>query len=464
MSDPIVRRLDAFPDLLDLHCANPERYPHLLESVTAPGPQARFDILFAFPGESIVLDAAGQLSGSADAITDADFLTAFDRCWCRHAVTMPQAHPEGLPFYGGWFVYLSYELAAQIEPSADLPAALSTLPIAHAQRFSSAVIRDHERHCTWLVGARETGTVETMAVDMRRCRDASTRAPLATQSFLKNGWQEDPAEHYLAAIDRVREYILAGDVFQVNLSRAWRGRLGADATAPAIYRRLRQENPAPFAALATWGRRAILSSSPERLIRVQNGKVETRPIAGTRPRAVTTAADHARSAELLIHPKERAEHVMLIDLERNDLGRICRTGSIEVNELMVLESYAHVHHIVSNIRGELIADVTPGKILRAVFPGGTITGCPKVRCLQIIAELEGHGRGAYTGSCGYVTDELNMDFNILIRTLTMEDEIISVRAGAGIVADSVPKRELDETRAKAQGLLLALERGGRNYL
>jgi len=188
--------------------------------------------------------------------------------------------------------------------------------------------------------------------------------------------------------------------------------------------------------------------------------VETRPIAGTRPRDEERQRDQAYSSELLAHPKERAEHVMLIDLERNDLGRISRPGSVEVNELMVLESFAHVHHIVSNVRGRLCAGVTPGEVIRAVFPGGTITGCPKVRCMEIIAELEGVGRGAYTGSMGYLNRDGSLDLNILIRTLVMAGGKVSFRAGAGIVADSVAERELEETRAKARGLLLAVGDSG----
>jgi anthranilate synthase component 1 len=201
---------------------------------------------------------------------------------------------------------------------------------------------------------------------------------------------------------------------------------------------------------------AIVSSSPERLVRVRERTVETRPIAGTRPRHAEASEDRALSSELMAHPKERAEHIMLIDLERNDLGRICRPGTVRVDELMALESYAHVHHIVSNVRGELRGEVTPGQVIRAVFPGGTITGCPKVRCMQIIAELEGAGRGPYTGSMGYLNHDGSLDLNILIRTIVCDESGVWLRAGAGIVADSDPQRELEETRAKARGLLLAL--------
>jgi anthranilate synthase component 1 len=184
---------------------------------------------------------------------------------------------------------------------------------------------------------------------------------------------------------------------------------------------------------------------------------ETRPIAGTRPRGEDDASDRDLSVELISHPKERAEHVMLIDLERNDLGRVCMPGSVEVDELMVVESYAHVHHIVSNVRGRLRPEVLPGDALRAVFPGGTITGCPKVRCMEIIDELEPLARAAYTGTFGYINRDGSMDTNILIRTLQLDGPDLCFRAGGGIVADSDPAAELQETRAKARGLRLALE-------
>jgi len=191
-------------------------------------------------------------------------------------------------------------------------------------------------------------------------------------------------------------------------------------------------------------------------VEVRDGWVATRPIAGTRPRGAAPVADRDLARELHSHPKERAEHVMLIDLERNDLGRICEAGSVTVDEFMTIESYAHVHHIVSNVRGRLAAGVTPGKVLSAVFPGGTITGCPKVRCMEIIAELEACARGAYTGSLGYLNRDGSMDMNILIRSLDVRGRSLSLRAGAGIVADSIPERELAETRAKARGVLQAL--------
>jgi anthranilate synthase component 1 len=235
-----------------------------------------------------------------------------------------------------------------------------------------------------------------------------------------------------------------------------------DATPAAfeLYRRLRRTNPAPFAALVSLGAdRAIISSSPERLVCVHGGRIATRPIAGTYPRADDERSDRTRPAALVHNPKERAEHVMLVDLERNDLGRLCRPGSVRADELLTVESYRHVHHIVSNISGELRDGVSPVQIIRAVFPGGTITGCPKVRTMQIIAELEGTPRGAYTGSAGYLNRDGSLDLNILIRTLVQNGRHVEWRAGGGIVADSDPERELAETRAKARGLLAVFDPG-----
>ncbi len=253
------------------------------------------------------------------------------------------------------------------------------------------------------------------------------------------------------------EYTAAGDVYQTNLSRQWYGRAASAINPVDLYRRLRSANPSPFAALLRYRDFSILSSSPARLLSLRGGRAATRPIAGTRPRGATPAEDDALARALLSNEKEQAEHVMLIDLERNDLGRVCEGGSVAVDEYMSIESYAHVHHIVSNVSGTLRADATPVDAIRALFPGGTITGCPKVRCMQIIAELEGAGRGAYTGSVGYLSRNGDCDLNILIRTIAVDGAALCFRTGAGIVADSDPDQELAETRAKALGLLRALD-------
>lgn len=437
----VVRRVDRYCDLLNLHRLNPQRYPHLLESVAHATPHSRYDILFAFPGKNM------QIATTAEA----DFLHGLDEWWRQERIA---AHENSfLPFRGGWFIYLSYELAAQIEPRLRLASSSQSLPIAFATRIPAAVIRDHQLRQTWLVAeAQAQELLEVMAGDLQQAQTAEAQ-PSQLQVL---GLEVEPPVRYLAAVRRIKQYILDGDVFQVNLSRAWRGELHAENNYTDLYSSLRRHNPAPFAGLATWNGVAILSSSPERLVRVRGDLIETRPIAGTRPRSVEQRQDLHYSQELLAHPKERAEHIMLIDLERNDLGRVCVPGSVCVDELMSLESYAHVHHIVSNVRGTKRGGITPGQTIRAVFPGGTITGCPKVRCMEIIAELEGEGRGAYTGSFGYLNRDGDMDLNILIRTAVMEDSRFSLRAGAGIVADSDPEGELAETRAKARGMLLAL--------
>ena len=270
---------------------------------------------------------------------------------------------------------------------------------------------------------------------------------------------EAPATEFITAVKRAKEHIAAGDIYQANLSREWHARVSSADCSERVYTALCAANPGPFAGIAHWRGTTIISSSPERLLEVRNGVASTRPIAGTRPRGHSDVSDGALSAELFAHPKERAEHVMLIDLERNDLGRVCKPGTVEVDEMMVLESYAHVHHIVSNVRGELLPGTTPGQAIAAVFPGGTITGCPKVRCMEIISDLEQAPRGAYTGSFGYLNRDGSLDLNILIRTIVRRGNDVWFRAGAGIVADSDAQAELAETRAKAAGLLRAVAGG-----
>ncbi|HET8897939.1 MAG TPA: aminodeoxychorismate synthase component I [Rhodanobacteraceae bacterium] len=424
------------PDLLALAARDPARYPCLLESVASGTARARWDVLLAFPQQ--------RLLAVDDVATP--FLQRLDAAW--QAERLPAADDE-LPFHGGWAVYLAYEMAAEIEPTLTLPSAVGGPPRAIALRCPAALLYDHTRDRTVLVAEAGQGALlEQMQADL------VAAAPLLTMPATQ--WiDEDPAEDFCAAVEQVQRHLAAGDVFQVNLSRRWLAKYAEPPAAAALYAALRRANPAPFAALWQQPELAIASSSPERLLSVRGGVAETRPIAGTRPR-LPGDDDAARIRELCSHPKERAEHVMLIDLERNDLGRVCQPGTVEVDELMAVESYAHVHHIVSNVRGRLRSEVTPGQAIAAVFPGGTITGCPKVRCMQIIAALERSRRGAYTGAIGYLDRNGDMDLNILIRTLEIDGREVSLRAGAGIVIDSEPQHELDETRAKARGLLRAL--------
>jgi anthranilate synthase component 1 len=314
------------------------------------------------------------------------------------------------------------------------------------------VLVDHAKGEThFFAEAGSDACIDGMRADLASV-EPFLAAPIAVDEL-----HEEASERFLGSVGRIKGYIRAGDVFQVNLSRGWQATLaGKGGLAASLYDNLRCRNPAPFSGLADFGSCQIVSSSPERLVRVAGGHVETRPIAGTHPRSQFAPEDEALRRALLAHPKERAEHIMLVDLERNDLGRICQPGSIRVEELMGIQTYTHVHHIESNVRGTLRDEVTPAHILGALFPGGTITGCPKVRTMQIIGELEDAPRLAYTGSMGYLNLDGGMDFNILIRSFMLSGNTLNFRAGAGIVADSDPERELNETRAKAKGLLSAL--------
>mgnify|MGYP002721649321 FL=1 len=454
--------LPADTDLLALHRRAPSRYPLLMESAASGTPQGRFDLLLAADGSGLRLDADGvtrALDGSVPAGLPGGGTvlrgTGAGRGGGPGRGARAECDAGGCwPFRGGWALLLDYELGAQAEPVLDLPARGDGLPPALALRCPAAVLRD--RATGQCVAVAEPGAEPLLAAI---AADLSAPLPPLPRWQPPPALDEDDPARFIDGVGRVLAHLRAGDVFQANLSRGWHARF-AEAPDPAqLYARLRAANPAPFAGLFNHSGRTVVSSSPERLVSVQGDRVQTRPIAGTRPRAPERHAagddDAARIRELVGHPKERAEHVMLIDLERNDLGRLCVPGSVEVDELMTVESYAHVHHIVSNVRGRLRPGTTPGETIAAVFPGGTITGCPKLRCMQIVAAIEGRARGAYTGAFGWLGRDGDMDLNILIRSAEVQGRDVVFRTGAGIVADSDPLRELDETRAKARGLLKA---------
>jgi len=442
------------PDaLLWLHERRPDRYPVLLESVGGGADLGRFDLLFALPGARLLQRADGAIDGAPAALHHSRFLAALDDCWRAEREARPDAAGR-MPFVGGWFLYLGYELAAEIEPSLRLPA--SALPRAIAWRMHGAVVRDRLTGETVLQAEAgyERRLREEFDEDLAQSRADAPRRHVGR--IVADAVDEEDPERFLGGVEAVLDAIARGDVYQANLSRGWRAMLAEGASAAEVYRRLRDANPAPFAGSASLPGFTLLSSSPERLLRIRGRVASTRPIAGTRPRGDSEASDAALRTELRLNEKEQAEHVMLVDLERNDLGRICRGGTVQVDEYMTIETYATVHHIVSNVRGELRDGVTPGEAIAAVFPGGTITGCPKVRCMQLLGALEGTPRDAYTGSMGYLGRDGSLDLNILIRTLAVRDGTIEFRTGAGIVADSRPESELEETRAKARGLLRAL--------
>lgn len=436
--------------LIALHERFPGIYPALLHSAAIT--DGSYDVLMAFPSASLTLTGAGKLYHSDYEVEQSDFLSTLDKWW-KHS-SVPQMSTS-LPFSGGWFVFLGYELAAQIEPSLRLSSGTIDEVVAQAVRVPVAIVRNSVTEEAWLVVEHgcehHKDQIESHINEIKHLYHQSKQEPFDVVL------EEEQGAQFIGSVKRAKEYIAAGDIYQANLSRGWHASLPQLALAADIYQQLCKANPAPFAGLVRLSNGDyIISSSPERLIRVRNGEVSTRPIAGTRPRSQDQQRDLQLIDELRNHPKEQAEHIMLLDLERNDLGRLCESGTVKVDEYMTVESYAHVHHIVSNVSGRLRSDVTPGQAIAAVFPGGTITGCPKVRCMQIIAELEHVRRGAYTGSMGYLNRDGSMDLNILIRTLQLRGQQLGFRAGAGIVADSIPEKELEETRAKALGMIRAL--------
>jgi len=443
--------LECAHDLTGIASALPDLYPYLLDSA-APGPLGEFSLLLRCSGQHLSSHSDGSIVGPGSATghgAGQSFLSRLDEWFQQERQT--QREIIDWPFIGGWFLYLGYELAAEVEPVVQFPAATDGFPVAFASRCPAAVYADPNQPGVLQLVAETRALLNMMCDEL----ESLQIEPVDLPANLSNISVDQP-ERFKLAVEKIHEYILDGDVFQVNLSRGWQARFDSRVDAAALYRSLRKSNPAPFAGMIYWDDYVLMSSSPERLVNIKQGQVQSRPIAGTRPRGTDSDSDLALSRELLAHPKERAEHIMLIDLERNDLGRVCETGSVEVNELMVVESYEHVHHIVSNVRGRLRSDVSPVDVIRAVFPGGTITGCPKVRCMEIIAELEQQGRSFYTGSFGYLGLDGNMDLNILIRSMLLHHDRIGFRTGAGIVADSIAQAEIEETEDKARGLLRAL--------
>ncbi len=445
-----VITLNKHPDLLALAQHNPKRYPALFQSLGQPESQnpsevkahAQWDLLSIANGEQIV---AGRKSDGAFFSELATGVAAMAQPEISTVENVPS-------FLGGWVVYLGYELSDEIEPTLVLPATQFEFPRAFALRTPGVIaINRHSGIALLIFEFGFDALLDQVKHDLTLNLAAINSIPLAAYIT------EDAPQHFLDGVARVHSYLQAGDTFQANISRGWQAQLDQSVSNAQIYANLCAANPAPFAALVQFDVFAIISSSPERLVQSHRGWVQTRPIAGTRARkSGDLPLSDQEKAAFVGDIKEHAEHIMLIDLERNDLGRVCEPGSIVVDELLTVESYAHVHHIVSNVAGKLRADVGPIELLKAVFPGGTITGCPKVRCMEIIAELEQTGRGPYTGALGYISHNGDMDFNILIRTFGRVDNTLYFRAGAGIVMDSDADKELLETRAKAKGMLRAL--------
>jgi len=350
-------------------------------------------------------------------------------------------------------VYASYEVSTLLE---NLPDPKTKSPIGllclHEPDWSMCFQPEHKKvYLASSIGEAHLDELETMLENT----DSMPNEVMLSSLPLNISVQENNANNYPQSVECVKNYIASGDVFQVNIARYWQSEF-PKASLLDLYARLRKVNSAPFSCFVQLDDFTLISSSPERLFSLSSdGVAETRPIAGTRKRSHGDA-DQALHDELLLSDKERAEHIMLVDLERNDLGRVCQAGSIEVDELMAVEKYPTVQHIVSNVRGQLDKSHDVVDLFQAMFPGGTITGCPKVRCMEIIHEMESQARGAYTGSLGYTAWNGSADFNILIRSFWHHNHQLHWAAGAGIVADSNPELEKIETEHKAAGLLRAL--------
>jgi para-aminobenzoate synthetase component 1 len=433
----------------------------LLESAPGFGDAGRWSILAAQP--RFVFEATGsrwRLAGPGLAESgEGDVLAIFGRLLRRFELAEARDPPDpGLPpFRGGFIGFLGYDLAPQLERLPRRLARDSRLPDIRMAFYDTAVIRDARsgpaRLWAWDLRGEGRRALE------RRCRlwkaaigrglRSARKRPIGTATAGEPVSSFDKPT-YLAAVRRVREYIAAGDVFQVNLSQRFTRRGRFDPLV--LYLRLRDRSPAPFAALLRWGELAVVSASPEWFYQTRGDRIVTRPIKGTRPRGRDPEDDARLAAELLAAPKDRAELTMIIDLERNDLGRVCRYGTVAVREALRLESFAQVHHLVATVEGRLRPDVGPVDIIRAVFPGGSITGAPKIRAMEIIDELEPTRRGLYTGAIGYLSRGGSSAFNIAIRTILVEGDRASYQVGGGIVADSDPEAEYEETLAKGRAL------------
>ena len=422
-----------------------------------PGSDAgRFDILAAEPYATLTTRGAESELRTRRGVerSNEDPLALLERLLGARSPRSVVLPPH-LPFAGGAIGYLAYDLGRRFEHLPSIATDDVGAPDAAIGLYDWAVIVDHAERRAWLVGAgRDERTFDEWDRLVERLsapgRAAAPQA-FAVTSSVRSSFD---ADSYRAAFERVQAHIRAGDCYQVNLTR----RFDADVVGPSwpAYLELRRLSPAPFSAFLGLPELDVLSSSPERFLKVTGRHVETKPIKGTRPRSADPAHDAALAAELRASAKDRAENVMIVDLLRNDLGKVCEAGSVVVEKLFDVESFANVHHLVSTVVGRLRADAHPLDLVRAAFPGGSITGAPKLRSMEIIESLEPERRGVYCGCIGYIGFDGDMDLNIAIRTLVRREGRIFAWAGGGVVADSVAEAEYQEGLDKAAALLAVL--------
>ncbi len=359
----------------------------------------------------------------------------------------PRQHVDGLPpFQGGLAGFVSYDFGATLEPKARISSRDAIAPLMVLQAYDTVISFDHLQERAWIVSDAEQ-KIDALEKLLKS-------KPAEAGSHLVSGFVSNMTRtQYEAAVQKTIDYILDGDIFQANITQCWSAARPADFDAYGFYKVLRQRNPGTFQALLDYGDATVISSSPERLISFDGTTAEARPIKGTRRRDDDTSRDAALVVELMASRKDRAENVMIVDLLRNDISRVAKPGTVRVPTLCGLETYANVHHLVSVVRGELRDGLSQVDLFRAVFPGGSITGAPKIRAIEIIDELEGMGRGVYCGAIGYFGYNGHCDFNIAIRTVQIAQDVIRVQGGGGITARSEPAAEYDESVLKVARIL-----------
>jgi anthranilate synthase component 1 len=469
---PVYRRLlsDALTPVSAFHALDDGASACLFESVIGGEKVGRYSFLAAGPflrisarGQAVEIESAG---GSRESVVCADPLAELR----KRLAPFRAVHLPGMPpFIGGAIGYAGYDVVRYVEHLPDAPPDDRGLPDLSFSLYDRIVVFDNvdkTMHVIAMGRVDTAGSVEGAYQDAQRRVDElverlSAPAPLppadiATGGEVRLSWCSNfRREDFEEAVRKCVEYIRAGDIFQVVISQ----RLAVDLASDPfeVYRTLRVVNPSPFMFFLRTPEVTLVGSSPEIMCRVVDRKVTVRPLAGTRRRGATEEEDRRLAEELLADPKERAEHVMLVDLGRNDVGRVAKFGSVQLSDVMVIERYSHVMHITSNVTGTLRDDCDAFDALKACLPAGTVSGAPKVRAMQIIDELEPHRRGPYAGAVGYIDYSGNMDTCIALRTLVVQGNRGYIQAGAGIVADSVPESEYQETLNKAFGLLKAIE-------
>lgn len=442
-------------------------YAFLLESVEGGEKWARYSFLGSDP--RVIFRSRG---GRAEVIrgTKAEVKEGFKDALEPLQELMSEYKPvevEGLPrFVGGAVGYIAYDMIRFFERMPDQTGDELSCYDAHFIITDTILVFDNVRHTMKVV----VNTHVEEGADLKaRYDEAVKRIGEIIARFEEPVWLDLPEpqeeeleynsnftrEQYCEVVKKCKEYIRLGDIIQVVPSQRFRAPAKVDPVH--LYRALRRINPSPYMFFLKLGGEQLIGSSPEALIRVEGDRAETRPIAGTRWRGATPEEDAALEQDLKDDPKEMAEHIMLVDLGRNDLGRVCETGTVEVSELGIVERYSHVMHLVSNVRGRVKPGLSAYDVFRAAFPAGTLTGAPKIRAMEIIEEVEPTKRGCYGGAAGYFSFTGNMDMAITIRTVLIKDGMLNIQAGGGVVADSDPQREFEETVNKAKAMMKAVE-------